>query len=136
VWAASFSWKLSQLAESRRDKAEETAADHADAGNVDPEIQRQLMAAGWVKAAARDKTKSTRQPETNQVIFAAAATRQAGRTAKIRWKEADEEDDPNSAEHKSEMARRSDVVMVIKAYRRERDAEEENQARLQKAAII
>jgi hypothetical protein len=34
------------------------------------------------------------------------------------------------------MARRSDVVMVIKAYRRERDAEEENQARLQKAAII
>jgi hypothetical protein len=34
------------------------------------------------------------------------------------------------------MSRWADVAMGIKAYRRERDADEENQARLQKAAII
>ena len=130
------SLKVSQLAESRRDKAEERVADRAAAGNVDPEVQRQLMAAERVKTASRDKAESIKQSETNQVKSTAAATREAGRIAKIRRKEADERDDPNKAEHKSEIARRVDVAMGIKAYRRERDADEENQARQQKAAII
>ncbi|MBT5319301.1 MAG: hypothetical protein HOL45_05290 [Chloroflexi bacterium] len=36
--------KVSQLAESRRDKAVEAATDRAASGNVDPDVQRQLMA--------------------------------------------------------------------------------------------
>jgi hypothetical protein len=130
------SLKVSQLAESRRDKAEEAAAERAAAGNVDPEVQRQLMAAERVKAAAGDKAESIKQSETNQVKSTAAATREAGRVAKIRKKEAAERDDHNNPEHKSEMFRRADVAMGLKAYRKERDADEENQARQQKAAII
>ncbi len=130
------SLKVNQLAESRRDKAEEDAAERAAAGNIDPEAQRQLMAAERVQAAVRDKAESIKQSETNQVKPTAAATREAGRIAKIRKKENAERDDPNNAEHKSEMSRRADVALGIKAYRRERDADEENQARLQKAAII
>ena len=91
------SQKVSQLAESRRDKAEETVADRAAAGNVDPEVQRQLMAAERVKTASRDKAESIKQSETNQGKSTAAATREAGRIAKIRRKEADERDDPNKA---------------------------------------
>jgi hypothetical protein len=130
------SLKVNQLAESRRDKAEEDAAERAAAGNIDPEAQRQLMAAERVQAAVRDKAESIKQSETNQVKSTAAATREAGRIANIRKKENAERDDPNNAEHKLEMSRWADVAMGIKAYRRERDADEENQARPQKAAII
>lgn len=128
--------KVNQLAESRRDKAEEDAAERAAAGNIDPEAQRQLMAAERAQAAVRDKAESIKQSETNQVKSTAAATREAGRIANIRKKENAERDDPNNAEHKLEMSRWADVAMGIKAYRRERDADEENQARPQKAAII
>ena len=130
------SLKVSQLAESRRDKAEEAAPERAAAGNTDPDVQRQLMAVERVQAAARDKAESIKQSEANKEKSTAAATREAGRIAKIRKKENAERDDPNNAEHKSEMSRRADVAMGIKAYRREREADEENQARQQKAAII
>lgn len=128
--------KVSQLAESRRDRAEEAAADRAASGNMDPEVQKQLMAAERVQAAARDKAESIKQAEENKGKAVSAATVEAGRTAKIRRKEQAEKDDPSNPEHKSEQARRADVAMGIKAYRNERDAEEANQARQRQAAII
>jgi hypothetical protein len=128
--------KVSQLAESRRDRAEEAAADRAAAGNVDPDVRRQLMAAERVQAAARDKAEAIKQADENKDKAVSAATVEANRTAKIRRKEQAERDDPNNPEHKSEQSRRADVAMGIKAYRNEREAEEAKAAAQQKAAII
>lgn len=65
-----------------------------------------------------------------------SATREAGRTAKLRREKAAKLDAPNNPERNFQQAQRAEVARGVKSYRDERDAEAENAAKQQKAAIL
>lgn len=128
--------KVSQLSESRRDRVEEEASERDALGGMDPDIQRQLMAAERLQASAKEKAEAIRQAETNRERSLISATMEAGRYAKQRRQDAAKRDDPNNPEHRSEQAQRAEIARGMKSYRYEREAEADKIARQQKAAII